>query len=43
MPPTYPIKRVLEIVQAELRDTMARAARSNLAMIDRTAVTTEFP
>jgi isopentenyl diphosphate isomerase/L-lactate dehydrogenase-like FMN-dependent dehydrogenase len=36
-------QRVLEIMQQELRDAMALTGRRNLAMIDRTAVTTEFP
>jgi len=36
------VQRVLEIMQAELRDAMARAGRRNLAAIDRTAVRTDF-
>jgi isopentenyl diphosphate isomerase/L-lactate dehydrogenase-like FMN-dependent dehydrogenase len=36
-------QRVLEIMQAELREAMALTGRRNLAMIDRTAVRTDFP
>jgi 4-hydroxymandelate oxidase len=36
------VQRVLEILQAELRDSMARTGRRTLAEIDRSAVTTDF-
>jgi len=37
------VQRLLEIVQAELTETMKRAGRPTLASINRTAVRTEFP
>ena len=37
------VQRLLEIVQAELTDTMKRAGRPTLASIDRTAVRSDFP
>ena len=37
------VQRVLEILQAELRDAMARSGRASLAEVDAAAVTTDFP
>jgi isopentenyl diphosphate isomerase/L-lactate dehydrogenase-like FMN-dependent dehydrogenase len=37
------VQKLLEIVQAELVDTMKRAGRPTLASIDRTAVRSDFP
>lgn len=37
------VQRLLEIVQAEFRDAMAKTGRTTLAALDRTAVRTNFP
>jgi (S)-2-hydroxy-acid oxidase len=37
------VQRLLEIVQAEFRDSMAKTGRTTLAALDRTAVRTDFP
>jgi 4-hydroxymandelate oxidase len=37
------VQRLLEIVQAEFREAMARTGRTTLAALDRTAVRTNFP
>jgi isopentenyl diphosphate isomerase/L-lactate dehydrogenase-like FMN-dependent dehydrogenase len=37
------VQRVLEILQTELRDTMAKAGRTTIASIERSDVRTDFP
>jgi 4-hydroxymandelate oxidase len=37
------VQRLLEIVQAEFREAMARTGRTTIAALDRTAVRTNFP
>jgi isopentenyl diphosphate isomerase/L-lactate dehydrogenase-like FMN-dependent dehydrogenase len=37
------VKRLLEILQAELREAMARAGRSTLKALDPSAVKVDFP
>jgi 4-hydroxymandelate oxidase len=37
------VQRLLEIIQAEFREAMARTGRTTLAALDRTAVRTNFP
>jgi isopentenyl diphosphate isomerase/L-lactate dehydrogenase-like FMN-dependent dehydrogenase len=37
------VQRLLEILQAELREAMARAGRTTLKALDRSAVKVDFP